>query len=126
MAVEIKQSETGIYEEVHLSGKLTKEDYQHFVPFIEGLIKDQGKVRLLVQLHDFHGWTAGALWQDIKFDLKNFSSLDRLAIVGDSKWEAGMAAFCKPFTTAKIKYFDTTELAAAQAWIQENSKSSAS
>jgi hypothetical protein len=40
---------------VQLSGKLTKEDYQHFVPAVERLIEQQGKLRLLVQMRDFHG-----------------------------------------------------------------------
>jgi hypothetical protein len=30
-----------------------------------------------------------------------------------------MATFCKPFTTAKIKYFDHTQLEAARAWLAE-------
>ena len=42
---------------VKLTGKLTKEDYEHFTPEV-------GKLRMLIQMHDFHGWTAGALWQD--------------------------------------------------------------
>jgi hypothetical protein len=28
-----------------------------------------------------------------------------------------MATFCKPFTKAKIKYFDIAELDAARSWI---------
>lgn len=119
MPVEIHEGENGIYLEIQLSGKLTKEDYQHFVPVIQKRITDQGKVRLLVSLHDFHGWTMGALWEDTKFDFSHFSDINRLALVGESKWEAGMAAFCKPFTTAKIKYFDQSEFAAAKSWIQE-------
>ncbi len=61
----------------------------------------------------------GALWEDIKFDWRHFSDIERLAIVGDSKWEAGMAVFCKPFTTAKIRYFDESKAAEASAWIHE-------
>jgi hypothetical protein len=30
-----------------------------------------------------------------------------------------MAAVCKPFTMAKIKYFDSSELDAAKAWLAE-------
>jgi hypothetical protein len=30
----------------------------------------------------------------------------RLALVGDRKWEANMATFCKPFTSARIRYLD--------------------
>ena len=102
---------------VKISGKLSKEDYQKFVPDVERLIKDHGKIRILVQMHDFHGWELGALWDDIKFDMKHFRDIERLALVGESKWEKGMAAFCKPFTTAKIQYFDETKLAEAKTWI---------
>jgi hypothetical protein len=103
---------------VKISGKLSKQDYQRFVPDVERLIKDHGKIRILVQMHDFHGWELGALWDDIKFDMKHFADIERLALVGESKWEAGMAAFCKPFTTAKIQYFDESKSADALTWIR--------
>jgi hypothetical protein len=102
-----------------ISGKLTKEDYQKFVPKVEDLIKQHGKVRIVMQMRDFHGWEMGALWEDIKFDVKHFRDIERLAMVGDSKWEAGMAVFCKPFTTAKIKYFDTGKVDEAAQWVRE-------
>ena len=119
MTVELKHDEQHKYLTVRVIGKLTKEDYQRFVPEAENLIEEHGKVRILFQMHDFHGWQAGALWEDIKFDLKHFKDIERLAMVGDTKWEAGMAAFCKPFTTAKIKYFDEKQLADAEKWIAE-------
>lgn len=109
---------TGKVLEVKISGKLTKEDYLVFVPEVERLIKANGKIRILLQMHDFHGWELSALWQDIKFDVKHFGDIERLAMVGESKWEAGMATFCKPFTTAKIKYFPETQLADARTWIE--------
>ncbi|MEX2169569.1 MAG: STAS/SEC14 domain-containing protein [Pirellulales bacterium] len=34
-------------------------------------------------------------------------------------WEQGMATFCKPFTTAKFKYFDHTQLTDATQWLAE-------
>jgi hypothetical protein len=115
----VNESAGGKVLGVQLSGKLTKQDYEQFVPKVEELIKKHGKIRVLMQMHDFHGWEMGALWQDIKFDLKHFGDIERVAMVGDSKWEAGMAAFCKPFTTAKIKYFDEAKLTEAQQWIKE-------
>ena len=104
---------------VKATGKLTKEAYETFVPLVERLIDEHGPLRLLFEMHDFHGWTAGALWEDIKFDAKHFGDIERLAIVGESKWEEGMATFCKPFTRAKIEYFDQSRLADAQQWIAE-------
>ncbi|PWU08881.1 MAG: STAS/SEC14 domain-containing protein [Verrucomicrobia bacterium] len=102
---------------IQLTGKLAKEDYEQFVPIVERLVKEHGKIRMLVQMHDFHGWTAGALWEDIRFDVKHFKDIERLALVGESKWQHGMAVFCKPFTTAKVRYFDTTEAEQARVWV---------
>ena len=31
-----------------------------------------------------------------------------------------MAVFCKPFTSAQIRYFDRTEAQAARAWIESD------
>jgi hypothetical protein len=68
-------------------------------------------------MQDFHGWEASALWQDIKFDFKHFADIERLAMVGDKKWEKWMSDFCRPFTTAKIRYFGKEEAEAAQRWV---------
>ena len=117
--IALKEDAGGKLLTVQMSGKLEKQDYEQFVPQVEALIKQHGKVRILLSMHDFHGWEASALWEDIKFDVQHFRDIERLAMVGDSKWEAGMAAFCKPFTTATIKYFDHSKLAEAESWIRE-------
>ncbi len=101
-----------------LSGKLHDEDYKHFVPAIDAAAKD-GKVRLLAQFHDFHGWDAAALWDDIKFSTTHCTAFDRIALVGDKTWEKWMAKVCVPFTMAKVQYFDVSEMDKAWAWLAE-------
>ncbi len=102
---------------IKLTGELTKEDYEHFSPVVDRLIKEHGKLRILVQMYYFEGWTPAALWQDIKFDLKHFRDVERVALVGEKAWEQGMALFCKPFTTAAIRYFDRSDADKAETWI---------
>jgi hypothetical protein len=118
MTVAIQQKADGKLLVVRASGKLTREDYQHFVPEVERQVGRHGKVRILFDMHDFHGWTAGALWDDIKFDWKHFRDIERLALVGEKAWERGMAVFCRPFTTARLRYFDRSEADRAEAWLQ--------
>lgn len=118
MNVELNEKNGGKLLEVQLSGKLVKEDYALFVPTVERLIKEHGKIRMLVKMLDFHGWTAGALWEDIKFDAKHFNDIERIAIVGETKWEHGMAIFCKPFTSAKIRFFDCAVGNEALVWLE--------
>ena len=111
---------SGKYLHVKATGKLTKESYETFVPVVDEQIKSNGKIRILFEMHDFHGWTAGALWEDTKFDLHHWNDIERLAIVGEKKWEHGMAVFCKPFTSAKIRYFEHTQIDEAKSWLDEN------
>ena len=68
---------------------------------------------------DFHGWSASAAWEDTKFGVKHFNDIERLAIVGENQWEKGMAFITKPFTMAKVHYFDITEREAAERWLKE-------
>lgn len=105
---------------LHVNGKLSKEDYELFGLKFERLIAQHGKIRVLFEMEDFHGWTAGALWEDVQFDRKHFKDIDRIAMIGQSSWEHGMAIFCRPFTFAKIRYFDQSEADQAEQWITEN------
>lgn len=116
MSVTLKNYPEAGTLKVAISGKLDKEDYAQFVPLVEDLIQQHKMLDLLVVLHDFHGWTAGALWEDIKFDAKHFRDIGKLAIVGDTDWEAGMARFCKPFTSADVRFFPSEQLAGAREW----------
>lgn len=120
MSATIKEKKDGKVLEVEVLHKLTADDYKRFVPEFDRLVKQHGKIRVLFEMTDFHGWEAGALWQDIKFDLTHFTKIDRLAIVGDKKWEKGMSKFCIPFTSAKIQYFDHTALDQARTWIESD------
>jgi hypothetical protein len=102
-----------------VSGKLHDADYEKFVPMVDEAIAASGKARILAHFHDFHGWDAHALWDDIKFATTHCTKIERMALVGESAWQKWMAVICKPFTMAKIRYFDASELEAAKAWIAE-------
>lgn len=104
-----------------LSGKLHDEDYKTFVPMVDEAIAKGGKVRLLAQFHDFQGWDARALWDDIKFSTTHCTKIERIALVGDDTWEKWMAKVCKPFTMAKIQYFDAGNIDVAWKWLGEGS-----
>jgi stage II sporulation SpoAA-like protein len=102
-----------------MSGKLHDEDYKRFVPLVDEAIAKEGKVRLLAQFEDFHGWDMHALWDDIKFSTKHCLDIERVALVGDKTWEKWMAKVCKPFTMARLRYFDQSEVEAAKTWLAE-------
>jgi hypothetical protein len=104
---------------IHVSGTLAKPDYAQLVPEMERLVQQHGKVRVLIEMTDFHGWDVSAAWEDFKFGVEHFSDIERMAMVGENKWQHGMATFCKPFTTAKVRYFDHSDAALARQWLVE-------
>ena len=105
---------------VERSGKLAEKDHREFVATVERLIKKHGRIRVLVR-HEIDGWTVGALWKNIKFDLKQSRDIERLAIVGKPRWQEGLSRFCKASTTAQIQHFDYSTAGAEQVWFEESS-----
>lgn len=118
-AVHLQETSIDNVVVVEVIGKLTKEDYEAFVPLLERAIEEHGRIRLLFLMTDFQGWKPSALWADTMFGAKHFRDIERVAMVGDKAWEHGMAIFCRPFTTGEVRYFDRSDLAAAEAWISE-------
>lgn len=103
---------------VRVTGKLSKEDYEILVPAVDEVIKEHGKIRIFFEMVDFHGWEMAAIWEDSKFGLAHWNDIERVAMVGDKKWEKGMAIFCKPFTAAKLEYFDQADVEKGRDWIR--------
>ena len=90
MPVKLTERHDGKILEVQASGRLSHEDYRQFVPAFERLTKQHGKINVLFEMVDFHGWEAAALWDDLKFNLTHLSQIERLAMVatrsGSKAW----------------------------------------
>ncbi|MGB3493354.1 MAG: STAS/SEC14 domain-containing protein [Elainellaceae cyanobacterium] len=119
MSIQLNEEDGGKILVVQVSGMLTKADYERFVPKFDRLIEQHGKLQVLFDMTDFHGWDVSALWEDLKFDLQHLTDIERMAMVGENKWQHAMATLSKPFTTAMIRYFDHADTTAAQQWLSE-------
>ena len=116
--IEIEQSDRYGHITIKASGKLTAEDYESAMPVLEEAIAKAKELRLLVLLEDFQGWEIGALWRDLRFDLRHFNTPGRIAIVGESKLEERGIALSAPFAEAEMKYFYREDLEQAVHWLQ--------
>jgi hypothetical protein len=119
MAVDIRYEHGGKVIDVRLTGKLDAEDYEELAPVVDRVIEEHGAVRMLVEMHNFHGWSVGALWEDTKLAVKHFSDIERIAFVGETRWQKGMASFCKPFTKAEVRFFELADIVEAETWLHE-------
>ena len=122
MPIHFNEENDGKILIVHVNGKLTKTDYEHLVPEFEQFMQHPGKLRVLYDMTDFHGWEFPAVWESIKIKIKYLSQIKRIercAMVGEKKWQHNMAAFCKPLTKTQIRYFDHADIAEARKWLSK-------
>jgi len=121
MSLRIIENDDSNIIEIEISGKLVASDFQSLESIFRRIVKQTGRIRILFRMRDFHGWEPIAFWDEVKFDLKHFGDIERLAMVGDKQWEKFLAVFGRPFTAAEIRYFDKSALPDAHAWIERNS-----
>ncbi len=116
--IQVEKSQTGTIITLKFREKIDKNDCAEFVPMLEKQLDDSATIRLLVELVDFRGLTAGAVWEDMKFSTSHFKDIEKLAVVGDKPWEKRMTSFFKPFTGATVRYFDLQAIDQAREWIE--------
>jgi hypothetical protein len=117
MPIQVDDEDGKGYLRIHCSGKVVKADYQRLIPRFEKAVKDHGPQKVLFDLAGFEGWDLGALWEELKFDVKHLADIQKCAVLGDKQWERAMTDLFKPFITAEVHYFQDVEAAAAIEWL---------
>lgn len=117
MPIQINEENGGGICVVQVSGVLVSADYEHLNSAFGRLVAQHGKLRVLFDMNDFHGWNAGGLKEELKFDMKYFGDFERIAAVGDRQWQQWLTEFCEPFTKTTIRYFDSADADAAREWL---------
>lgn len=103
---------------IRADGQLTTEHYVVFVPRFKSLSKPSDRV--LIELGPgFTGWTLGALWRDLKFDVEHRREFDRIAVVGDKEWEKWGTEASAPLFPGEMRFFETGAASDAEAWLRE-------
>ena len=115
--VEIR--ETPGLVEFEVSGTLSGDDYERLVPRLERLVAERGPLRIYIELHDFHGWSPAALWKDLRFDARHQDDMERIAVVGEKRWEEWAIGLSQPFMKADMRFFRMDEAEEARRWVRE-------
>ncbi|MDA1090016.1 MAG: STAS/SEC14 domain-containing protein [Proteobacteria bacterium] len=102
---------------IKASGRLTDADYKELTPRLEAAIEEHGPLRLYVDMEKFEGWELQAAWDDFAFGIKHWNDFDRVALVGDKKWEEASVKVVDKFTKGDFRFFDVSNRSAAHDWI---------
>ncbi len=116
------------FEEEHVAGfrwegkfdeKAFKQSLVQFLPELER----RSKLNIYAEVVDLTEVEAKALWEGIKFDIKNFNrilkKIDKVAYVTDIGWMRTMAeGIYSIIPGVKFKAFEFKEAEAAKTWIK--------
>ena len=102
-----------------IGGRVTKEDYDQFIPAMEEAIEEYGKISVLVEIEHITGVDPGAMWEEIKFDVHHLKHIERFAVVGDARWEERSVRIMDPFIKAQCKFFRKEDEDEAWRWLRE-------
>jgi len=117
MTVTMAQTVGSNVLEIGLGGTLTTADCEAVSRQIERMLREHLRLRLFVSVTRVVAF-AGC-WDDVQYDAKRFKLVERVAMVGEPRWNAEMAAFAKAFPKAAIEYFPPNRAAEARGWITE-------
>jgi hypothetical protein len=69
---------------------------------------------------DFEGWESGAAWDDLQFDRKYGADFERVAMVGETRWQKWISKLGALFAATTVRYFDLKEMSDAVRWLHED------
>ncbi|MCK4900989.1 MAG: STAS/SEC14 domain-containing protein [Anaerolineales bacterium] len=95
-------------------GTITKADYKTMLPEVEALVEQEGHIRLLLDMTEFKWEKVKAWGADWKFGHEYSEKIDKMAIVGDKKWQEWLAKVAEPFYAGEAKFYPPDE--AHDAW----------
>ena len=109
------------YLRIIVDGQLSPKDYDGFVAAFEGELATRfGRVPMLIELGpDFGGWTPAGVLRDLKFDARHADRFGRIAVVGNQRWEKWGTKVSDPFFEAEMRFFESRDLPAAEAWLRD-------
>jgi hypothetical protein len=118
-----KRADDRVFIELVVTGKLTDQDYQLFIPVVEKALKEAKglEVDLLVDMTAFKGWAElSAMVDDAKFGIKHLNDFDKIAVVGNKKWEEVAIKTWDLLTKSKVKFFKDRDK--ALKWLLKEKK----
>ncbi|ARN74738.1 STAS/SEC14 domain-containing protein [Oceanicoccus sagamiensis] len=111
LSVGISRVNNDFFLQLKVTGKLTHDDYQTFIPLLENALGgvNNPQINALVDCLALEGWELRAAWDDFKLGLKHGSEFKKIAIVGNKPWEQWAAKIGSWFIHGEMAYFENRE-----------------
>ncbi|MGO9547524.1 MAG: STAS/SEC14 domain-containing protein [Rhodomicrobium sp.] len=98
--------------------KLKADDFRKIAPQIDSLINQHGKIRLLIDASEFHGWeNIAALENHAEFVKGHHQKVERIAVIATHDWQRWLIGAVRIFLHPEVRAYDRSHESEAREWI---------
>lgn len=98
--------------------KLKIGDFQQIAPEVDFIIRQYGKIRLLIDASKFSGWeNVSAFENHAAFVKSHQQKVERIAVIVAHDWQHWLVGAVRIFVHPEVKAFDQAQEAEALRWV---------
>ena len=99
--------------------KLSANDFADLAPQVESIMKQQGKVRLLIDASRLEGWeNITALEKHAAFVKAHQQKVERIAVVARRDWQHWLVGAVRVFLHPEVRPFNKGDESEALRWLE--------
>ena len=99
-------------------GKLKADDFHQIAPQIDSLIRQHGKIRLLIDASGFNGWENIAAFENHAGFIKNHQKkIERIAVITAHEWQHWLIGAVRIFVHPEVRAYDESHASEDLQWI---------
>ena len=115
--IEIKPVSSGVAR-LTIAEKLKADDFRQIVPQIESLMKQHGRIKLLIDATAFTGWeNIAAFERHLGFVKMHHEKVERIAVIVAHDWQHWVVGTVRMFVHPQVQAFDKRDEGSALQWI---------
>ena len=94
---------------ISFSDALTEEDHDTFASTLTDHLKKHTTTRVLIVMDAVDEWAPEETWEELAFDIRHLSDLDKVAVAGDDLWDPWLDKVEELFPMSTIQTYEDQE-----------------
>jgi type II secretory pathway component PulK len=98
--------------------KLEGDDFREIEPQLDSIIRQKGKIRLLIDASGFNGWeNIGAFEKHAGFVKNHQQKVERIAVIAGHQWQHWLIGAVRVLVHPQVKAYDEGHKSEALKWL---------
>jgi SpoIIAA-like len=119
LSIGIERINDRFFLTLRVVGKLTHKDYGAISPMIESALEGikEAKIKVFIDASELEGWEMRAAWDDFKLGVKHGKEFEKIALLGNKRWQELATKISSWFISGELKYFEDAK--EALNWLED-------